>query len=144
MYVQHGLHFSEGQIKNLCLLRRAYLQKLGMLEMQKQGLETQLEASCTQGLGVADELLQQIQVVNFQMQEATVLYKAIMYDGVSINSCWVLCCTCQAQFCRGAQGSAYIIDVHVGCHILRNSSHCQWYAAPIPVKFMDQTCLADD
>ncbi len=85
-YVQHGLCFSPGQIRNICLLRRFYLQLHGKLEQQQKEVKSQQRAapwtSVANSRQAEQELSQQVQSLELQIQEVRMLYKRVLLDGV--------------------------------------------------------------
>jgi len=95
--VQHTLQFSDSQMKDLFLLRRAYLQQQASLLHEQQDLEGQLKDSnhskckCTDEASAGEcagfQESYQISERRKQLQEAYITYKGIIYDGVSVSLC---------------------------------------------------------
>ena len=95
--MQHTLHFSDSQKKDLFLLRRAYLQQQASLLHELQDLEGQLNdrnnsiARCTDDASAGEcagfQESYQISERRKQLQEAYITYKGIIYDGVSVSLC---------------------------------------------------------
>ena len=96
--MQHTLQFSNSQKKDLFLLRRAYLQQQASLLHELRDLAVQLndrnnsigrctgDVSAGECAGFHDSY--EISKCRKQLQEAYVTYKGIIYNGVSISSCF--------------------------------------------------------
>ncbi len=102
--MQHTLQFSDSQEKDLFLQRRAYLQQQASLLHELQDLEVQFKdrnssiARCTDDASAGEcARLQdsyQISECRNQLQEAYIVYKGIIYDGVSVYVVLEGCCMC--------------------------------------------------
>ncbi len=88
--LQQNLKLTEGQLKNLFLLRRAYLQKNALLVNQQHELGQQLQLHATQHSGDSSlhtlnavEITHQMQDNTVRLHEAFMQYMGVIYDGVS-------------------------------------------------------------
>lgn len=91
MSLQHRLRLSEGQLKNVFLLRRAYLQKQVLIQSQQQELQLQLADSTSEGnhrlhAVTVSQAAHQMQENNVLLQEAITQYMGLIVDGVRAPS----------------------------------------------------------
>lgn len=93
--MQHSLCFSEAQLRNICALRQVYIQTEALLKKQKRDAkyllwcaEANLASVSSQSREPTEAIAAQLQLIDVQLQEALILYKAVLYDGV-----------CQATLC---------------------------------------------
>ncbi len=114
--VQHALHFSESQLKDVFLLRRAYLQRHAILTHEQQDLELQLDLRSDSD----HSLEQQLEEVALQMQEAYVMYKGVVYDGVSVLS---LSVDAGSIDCRSSFSSLKKRDLYENTSLSRSCCH---------------------
>ena len=91
MSLQHRLRLSEGQLKNVFLLRRAYLQKQVLIQSQQHELQLQLADSTSEGnhrlhAATVSQAAHQMQENNVLLQEAITQYMGLIVDGVRAPS----------------------------------------------------------
>lgn len=84
--LQHALKLSEGQLRNMFLLRQAFLQKQAAIQCWEQELQLAAAPSDTDArlhAITAARSAQQMQETSRQLQEVCVQYVGVMMDGVS-------------------------------------------------------------
>lgn len=84
--LQHGLSLSEGQLKDVFLMRRAYLQKQALIQCKQQDLQLQLadaqSATARAHMLTVSQAAQQIQENDILLQESFMQYTGLVCDGV--------------------------------------------------------------
>ena len=85
--MQHGLRLSEGQLKNVFLLRRAYLQKHALIQSQQLQLaDNTREGNHRLHAIPVSQAAHQLQENDALLQEAITQYMSLIVDGVSLIS----------------------------------------------------------
>lgn len=115
--MQHSLCFSEAQLRNICALRQVYLQTEALLIRQKRDAkyllwcaEANLASVSAQSCEPTEAIAAQLQLIDVQLQEALILYKTVLYDGV-----------CQAKLCCRQSQLALLLKQQNAC---LPCSHC--------------------
>ncbi len=115
--MQHSLCFSEAQLRNICALRQVYLQTEALLKRQKRDTkyllwcaEANLASVSAQSCEPTEAITAQLQLTDVQLQEALILYKTVLYDGV-----------CQAHLCFCHSWLALLLKQQNAC---LPCSHC--------------------
>lgn len=86
--LKHALALSKGQLKNVFLLRQAYLQKQAVIEQQGQKLQHQImfappSANFTTNNTAESQAVQQMQETTCQLHDVFLQYIGVILGGVS-------------------------------------------------------------